>query len=193
MLTIKKISRQVLFAQALFFPFVSRAAETVLGEADNFGELVSLFWTWSAKVILTLSVLTLIAAGFMYMSAGGSESKVNQAKDVGQGAIIASIIVLFSGVLQRFLKAPTEEIAPGEAQLNELPNVIQNVANTLLSFVGAFAVLVLVINGVQYMLANGDEEKLNKAKRHSKYAVFGLVFAVLSYTIMSVVVNFWIG
>lgn len=174
-------------------PLTVFGAETMLGNVNNFGELISLIWKWAAQVILTLSVLTLIVAGFMYMSAGGDEFKVNQSKEVGQGAIIAATIVLFSGVLQRFFRAPTESINPGEADLNQLPLVIQNVANTFLSFVGAFAIFVLVYNGIQYVLAKGEEEKLNRAKRHSKYAIFGLLFSILSYAIVNALISFWLN
>ena len=164
-----------------------------MGEAENFGELVSLIWEWGAKVILSLSVLTLIVAGFIYMSAGGEEEKVSQAKEVGTGAIIAATIVLFSGVLQTFIKKPLEGIEPGEAELTGFPQVIETTSNLLLTFVGGFAVLILVFNGIQYMFAKGDPEKLNKAKNQSKYAIIGLIFAVLAYFIIGFVINFWTG
>lgn len=193
MLKQKYLLKQFFFIQAFLFPMLAYAKETALGEADNFGELVSLVWSWGLKVILPLSVVTLIIAGFMYMSSGGDENKVSQAKQVWTGSIISATILLFSGVLKNFIQKPLEGIDQGNATLNSLPLVIQNVSNLLLTFVGAFALVVLVYNGIKYMLASGEPEKIEKAKKQTKYAVIGLVIAVLAYYLIDFLIGFWVG
>lgn len=155
--------------------------------------MISLIWTWGLKIILPMAVVAAVIAGFMYMSADGDEEKLSKSKETLTGAGISVTIVLFSGVLQNFVKKPLEGIEPGSSGLNTLPQVIQNVSNLLLTLVGAFAVFVLVNNGVQYMLSSGDTEKIAKAKRQSKYALIGLVVAVLAYFIIDFVVGFWIS
>jgi len=177
----------------LFYPIFVKATETTLGEADNFGDLVSLIWSWGIKIILPISILVLIVSGFMYMASEGNEEKIAQAKEVSSGAIISATILLFSGVLKNVLQKPLQGIETGDADLNSLPQVIQNTSNLMLTFVGAFAVFTLVYNGIQYMFAGGDQEKLDKAKNHSKYAVIGLIIAVLAYYIVDFVISFWIG
>lgn len=188
--------KSILILFCLFFltlPNLVWAVETTLGQADNFGELVTLIWNWGAKIILSFSVLTLIIAGFFYVSAGGEIEKINQAKQVGLGSIIAASIVLFSGVLKTIIQKPLDNFKPGETELSDLTQVVLNISNLLLTFVASFAVLVLILNGVQYMLAKGEEEKIEKAKRNSKYAVWGLIIAVSAYYIIGYVVDFWIN
>lgn len=188
----KKTIFSLIALQLLCFPINVFGAETSLGEAENFGELVSLFWTWWLKLILPLAILTMIFAGFMYMSSSGDEEKLSQAKQIAQGSIISVTILFFSGALKTFLQKPLDGIDAGEANLNRLPEVIQNTSNLLLTFVGGFAVVVLVYNGIQYMTASGDPEKINKAKRQTRYAVIGLLLSVLAYYLIDFVIGFWI-
>lgn len=190
---IKKI-----YLHLIILPFVSLpnsvfAKETALGEADNFWELVSLFWSWGLRIILPLSVLTLIVAGFMYMSSGGDENKVSDAKQVWTWSIISATILLFSGVLKTFIQKPLANIEQGGGTLNTLPQVIQNISNLLLTLVWAFAAVVLIYNGIQYMLAAGDQEKIDKAKKQLKYALIGLIIAVSSYYLINLLINFWVN
>lgn len=179
------------FVFYLTVPVLVFGVETTLGEADNFGELVSLIWSFGAKVILTLSVLTLIVSGFFYISAGGDGEKLNQSKNIGTGAIIAATLVLFSGVLQRLIQKPLQNISPGKTELTDLPNVIMNVSNLLLAFVGGFAAIVLIYNGIQYMLAKGELEKIEKAKKQTQYALIGLLVSVLAYYAIGFLIRFW--
>lgn len=82
MFFVKNLFHRIFFLQLLLVPALVKAKETALGEADNFGELLSLIWSWGLKIILPLSILTLIVAGFMYMSSEGDEEKLTQAKEV---------------------------------------------------------------------------------------------------------------
>ena len=189
----KFLTLQLIILLGFFIPTNTYAAETALGEAENFWELVSLVWTWGLKVILPLSILTMIVAWFMYISSEGDEEKLSQAKQISRGSIISVTILLFSGVLKNFLQKPLQDIDSGDATLNSLPNVIQNTSNLLLTFVWGFAVFILVYNGIQYMVAAGDPEKIDKAKRQTRYAIIGLLMAVLAYYLIDFVIGFWVG
>lgn len=183
--------RFILFSLLLFLiPISARAAETALGEADNFGELVSLIWTWGLKIVLPLAILSMVVAGFMYMSSDGDEEKLSQAKQLSRGSIISVTILLFSGVLQNLLQKPAEDV---DSDLSSLPEVIQNTSNLLLTFAGAFAAAILVYNGIRYMTASGDPDKINKAKRQTRYALIGLIVTVLAYYLIDFVIGFWVG
>lgn len=58
--------------------------------------------------------------------------------------------------------------------------------NIFLGIVGAVAVLVTVLAGIQLMLSEGNSEKVAKARRSILYAVIGLAVTLFA----SVIVNF---
>lgn len=58
-----------------------------------------------------------------------------------------------------------------------------------IGFVGAASVIFLVIGGVRYAMLYGNEEGVEKAKNQVVYAIVGLLVALLSYTIVTIVSN----
>lgn len=70
-----------------------------------------------------------------------------------------------------------------------LPTALTTIVNTLLFIVGLIAVLVIIVGGIQYILAAGDTSKITKAKDTILYAVVGLVVALLAFSIVNFVVT----
>ncbi|MBI5414805.1 hypothetical protein HZA38_04820 [Candidatus Peregrinibacteria bacterium] len=79
---------------------------------------------------------------------------------------------------------PPTSIASGE-----LPELLDRFAGVLLSVASLVAALILIIGGIMYSLAAGEEIPQARAKRAMKWAVFGLMIALLSYTIMRTVAS----
>ncbi len=65
--------------------------------------------------------------------------------------------------------------------------------NSLISgvfiLVGIIAVMTLIVGGLQFMLANGDANKIKRSRQAILYAIIGLVVAVSAYSIMEFVLN----
>lgn len=59
--------------------------------------------------------------------------------------------------------------------------------NQLTIVIGSFAMLALVIGGFTYLTSSGQERLITKAKDMVKYAVMGLVVALLAYYITAYV------
>ncbi len=66
---------------------------------------------------------------------------------------------------------------------------IPRFAAGFVGFVGIAAFLFLVVAGVRYLTAYGDEEAAEKAKNQAKFALVGLVIALLAFTIVSIIIN----
>jgi hypothetical protein len=89
------------------------------------------------------------------------------------------------------LPGPTEET---QAEKGGARNIL---IDTILPFfgigfvgiVGAFSLLFLVIAGVRFTTAYGNEEAVQNAKNQAVYALVGLMVALLSYTIVRIVTN----
>lgn len=70
-----------------------------------------------------------------------------------------------------------------------LKSVITSVSNALLAVLGVVCVLFIIIGGFQYVASAGNPDSVGKAKNTILYAVIGLIFAILSYAIVSFIVN----
>ena len=63
------------------------------------------------------------------------------------------------------------------------------VIQAVLGFLGIIFVVLMIIGGIQWMTAEGNEESVKKAKNRIKNAVIGLVIVVLSYAISVFVIS----
>ncbi|MBI5414806.1 hypothetical protein HZA38_04825 [Candidatus Peregrinibacteria bacterium] len=175
----------------LLFPTSAFAEETEIGEVADFGEYISQIWAWSTQVIFGISAIMLIIGGILYMAARGEEEKIDTAKQVVSGALVSTVLMLFSGVLFAFLQKPTSDIS-GPAKLTDATFVLENISNLLLGIVGGASVIMLIYNGIQYMLASGDLEKLERAKSGLKFSIIGLSISFLAYGIINWVITIWL-
>lgn len=79
-------------------------------------------------------------------------------------------------------------IKTGEIGLDMIPYYISYVTNFLLGLSGLICVLFIVIGGYHYVLGGLTEEK-EKGKNTIKHALMGLGIALLSWTIVTVLIN----
>ncbi len=66
---------------------------------------------------------------------------------------------------------------------------VGSVINMIIYGIGIVAVIVIIIGGVNYMLSQGDPNKIKKAKDTILYGVIGLVVVLIAFAI----VNFVLG
>ncbi len=66
---------------------------------------------------------------------------------------------------------------------------IKIVLQVVFGTMGAVAILIIVIAGLQYILSQGDPQKTARAKDAILYAVIGLVVAILAQVIVSFVLG----
>jgi len=64
---------------------------------------------------------------------------------------------------------------------------INELSATLLSYVGALALLLLVGTGIYYMMAQGNPRLQARAKQSFSYILLGLIVVLLSYSILGVI------
>lgn len=104
---------------------------------------------------------------------------------------IASYLAAATSIIASILLLPTPSLAAITiTNLNGTPSsfndVIPKVTNTLLTFAGIIAVIMIIVGGIMYSLSAGDSKKSATAKDTILYAVVGLVITLLA----SAIVNF---
>lgn len=70
-----------------------------------------------------------------------------------------------------------------------IESVLPKFAVGFVGFVASLSLVFLIIGGVRFAMAYGNEEAIEKAKNQVIYSLVGLIIALLSYAIVSVIVN----
>lgn len=78
---------------------------------------------------------------------------------------------------------------PGGDSAALINGLVLTAINWLLGFVFSLAVLFLIIGGFWYIISAGNAESAEKARATVINALIGIVIVILSYAIISVVVN----
>jgi hypothetical protein len=156
-------------------------------------------------IIVTLALVFLVLGGVLYVISGGDEGRIKTAKS----AITAAMIGLAIGIAApSFLKeianilgwgmtcdANGDGIAsaaecPGAGALT-LGAILGNVLNFLLSMVGILAIIMLVIGGLMYFAAAGDEKRADTAKAIVKFAIIGIAVSLAALVIVTQITKFF--
>lgn len=67
---------------------------------------------------------------------------------------------------------------------NAMRNILYKSTEYVLTFLAALAVLVIVISGILYISAGGEQDRVDSAKKWLMYGIIGLVIALLAYVIV---------
>ena len=76
--------------------------------------------------------------------------------------------------------------ATAESKIN---TIFGYVTNLVLMASGGVAVFFLVVGGIQYITSFGNQERNDAAKKTIKYAVIGLLAVILSYAIVTNIID----
>ncbi len=76
-------------------------------------------------------------------------------------------------------------VVNGVATLSCLPCLIKNVINFGIALGGLLAVYLVVFSGIKYITSNGDQYKVDAAKKTITYALVGLVIIILSFAVVN--------
>lgn len=141
-------------------------------------------------IVAILAVMFLVIGGIIYITSAGDEKRMTAAK----GAILAAMIgfalaIAAPSFLKEIYTALGTKDDSGVNPPDGLPlsQIALNILDVLLSFVGILAVIMLVVGGIMYMVAAGDETRAETAKKIVTYAVIGLGVAITSLIIVKAI------
>ena len=78
----------------------------------------------------------------------------------------------------------------GLATTDEDPrDVLANVVSYLLTFIGIIAVVIVLLGGLKWMTSMGNEDRLASAKATVMSGLIGLVFIIISYAIVTLIID----
>lgn len=113
---------------------------------------------------------------------------------VGLGALAFSIVGTTVYSASVFADAADEilggvEDTEGGNNNTSLDEGIATVTTMLLFAIGVISVIAIILGGIRYATANGDQGQVTQAKNIILYAVIGLVVALIAFAITEFVVG----
>lgn len=163
-------------------------------ELDTVQEVLDSVLGSLQAIIAILSIIFIVIGGILYMTAAGDEGRVRTAK----GAITAAMVGLALGIgAPSFLKQIGETLGWGDivsgpvSEAETLAGIATNVLNFLLSIVGVIGIIMLVIGGLMYLTAAGDEDRINSGKKIVNYSIIGIAVALAALVIVTQIAKFF--
>jgi hypothetical protein len=102
---------------------------------------------------------------------------------------IAAILLIPALVSAQTIGVPNPGLPSIGANANLGDAVMVIIQRWLLPIAGIIAVLFVIIGGFQYMLAGANEDLAKKGRATLRNAIIGLIIVILSYVMITVVVN----
>lgn len=80
-------------------------------------------------------------------------------------------------------------IGCGPAGAETASELIIGIINILLAIVGLLSVLYIIIGGLRYITAHGNEEQAEGAKKTILHAIIGIAVVIMSFVIVRIISN----
>lgn len=84
----------------------------------------------------------------------------------------------FSAIAQGVVFPPT-------SNYNTLNDAVAAVSNYFLSLAAGLAILFLIIGGIYYLTAFGNEKRMREGKKIITYTIYGLILILISYSVIT--------
>lgn len=93
-----KYLRVTVVAATLFSPIIALADEAgnINLDKDRVVSILNNFKDWFAGIIFTLGILCMLYAAFLYMTAGGDDSRIEKAKKTFIWGIVGIIVAMLA-------------------------------------------------------------------------------------------------
>lgn len=100
-----KLFTKLFVSTSAFLPLFVYAAEVPFSSAGDVTRVIQKVADFMASLILALSVIVILYAGFKYLTAGGSEDEISEAHKMITWAIVGIIVALVAFSIPDLIKA----------------------------------------------------------------------------------------
>lgn len=71
-----------------------------------------------------------------------------------------------------------------------IPQLLLNILNFLLQIFGIIAVIALIVSGIVYLTASGNEDRISLGKKSVMYSIIGIIVALAGMVIVKGITRF---
>ncbi len=170
--------------------------QTILERVHLFDRRVEVLITFIKNIIGAFATLMVVRSAASLITAGGNEEKTSQHKKgilySGGGLILIYVGEIF--IEKVFYKVDKQVytgingVQPGVDVKQGVEEII-GITNFVVAFIAPIAVLMLIIAAIMYATANGEEERIEKAKRIIFVTVASIVIIYGAFALVSTVIS----
>lgn len=104
------------------------------------------------------------------------------------GLLIFQFVPAFAQGLIQSTDVPSRisETTGGQGSIRPL---ILTILNFFLGFLGLLAVLMVIYGGMLYMIAQGDQGKVDKGRKIITYAIIGIIIILISFALVNTILG----
>lgn len=152
-------------------------------------ELLTSLLTFLQSFIVILALIFIIIGALLYVTSAGNDGRMEAAKKCILGAMIGLALGIAAPAFLREIYKIVQgrdplNLPPGVGTSLTLLQIATNVLNFLLTIIGILAIIMLVIGGMMYLLAAGDEDRIDRGKKIVKYSIIGIIIALGSMVLV---------
>ncbi len=122
------------------------------------------------------------------MLVGFSAPLTASAQNTGQGVQQGTPRNPLTGAATDYNRAIQNRAGFGTT-VRTLPDIIGNIVNIVLSFLGVLLLVYLIYAGFLWMTSGGDSKKADSAKSYIQNAIIGLIIILASFAISNFVIS----
>ncbi len=132
------------------------------------------------NIVGTIAILWIVVAGIQLIFAQGDESRITEQKNAITWALIGLAIVLLleRGIVILYGVPGVERGL--QTSGTALSAEVLGIVSFIKALIGAGAVLMIIVSGVQTITAQGEDEKLTQEKRSVLWIIIGIVLIVIN-------------
>lgn len=100
------------------------------------------------------------------------------------------VFLAVTGIMISYSALVLAQTDPGTGlTVRPIKDIINDVINWLLGISAGLAVLFIIVGGIYYVTAAGDDSQIETGKKMITYAVLGLVIIGVSYAVVKTIAN----
>lgn len=154
-------------------------------EYNNVNDLAAQIQRYLLMIVGGIAIVFIAVAGIMYIIGGatGNDGLVDMAKKGLIGAIAGLVIIVGA---QMVLSEVYFIVLGKELDFNNLSasQMLMRLINFLLAIVGTLFLISMIIGGIWYFAAGGDESRVELGKKTVRYSIVGLTIAIAAMIIL---------
>lgn len=169
-----------------------RDGATAIQKTRLFNRTVEIVITFIKYIIGAIAIVYIIRNGLRMIMMGGNDDEMAKDKKNIAWSLAGLVLILMANpiVTKVFFSIDTNQypgidvVRPG-INIKKLIGEIVGVTNLVAAITGPVAILSLVIGGVMYSFAGGNDELQGKAKKIITWALIGIVVIYGSFALVS--------
>ncbi len=96
----------------------------------------------------------------------------------------ATVLFIFLSLFFSASAQAADVVFNNLSQYNSVQTVVGGITNWILGITAGITILFLIIGGIYYITAAGDDKQMEEGRKIINYAVIGLIFILIAYSLV---------